>query len=678
MSGTIYDTHPGLWNNSAMKTVALFVVLVAAAPVQAGQATQPAGRAAQPASEQAQAYEQFLLARRHEEDNQTEAAIAAYKRAMALDPKAPDIVAELADLYMRENRGEDALRTAEDALRLDPAHREANRVLGTIYAGIGTADTQPRRSAEERREYLTRAIGHLERATVRDREVQADANLRAMLARLYIAVGNFDKAIPMLADLVREEPQWQDGQTLLVEAYGLAGRTDEAVKWLEQAALENPQLYSTLADFLGRAERWSDAAAAYEQALRAAPKSFDLRVRFASMLLNSGGREQTLRARDVLREALTMRATDERALYLLAQAERRSGDVAASVTTARRLIAQNARNPRGHVALAEALEERREYRAVVDALVPAVEKFRGERDPAMSLGMLLPHLGFAYQQVGEHDNAIATFEEARRLQPKDQAITSYLIQANLAAKRYDAAIELARVARLERPDDLRLAQLEAQALTSSGKSAQAIASLEELLRKQDGVVEAHLALARVYAGASKEDQAVKVLRDAQTRFPDESVVLFELGSVLERQKKYSDAEAAFRQLLAREPAHAPALNYLGYMLADRGVRLSESVELIKRALEQEPENGSYLDSLGWAYYKDGKYDLALEPLRRAAEQLTTNSVVQDHYGDLLLRLGKVQDAIDRWNQALNGDNDSVERGEIERKIRSAREKLPRR
>jgi tetratricopeptide (TPR) repeat protein len=661
-----------------MKTVALFVVLVAAAPVQAGQAAQPPGRGAQAAPERAQAYEQFLLARQYEEDSKTDAAIAAYKRAMALDPKAADIAAELADLYMRENRGVDAIATAEEALRLDPDHREANRVLGTIYAGIGTADTQPRRSTEERREYLTRAIGYLERATVRDREVQADANLRAMLARLYIAVGNFDKAIPMLAELVREEPQWQDGQTLLVEAYGLAGRTDEAVTWLEQAALENPQLYSTLADFLGRAERWGDAAAAYEQALKAAPRSFDLRVRFASMLLNAGGREQTVRARDVLREALTMRATDERALYLLAQAERRSGDLAAAVTTARRLIAQNAKNPRGHMALAEALEERREYRAVVDALVPAVEKFRGERDSAVSLGMLLPHLGFAYQQVGEHDNAITTFEEARRLQPKDPAVTGYLIQANLAAKRYAAAAELARVARLERPDDLRLAQLEAQALTSSGKSAQAIASLEDLLRRQEGVVEAHLALARVYAEASKEDQAIKVLRDAQTRFPDESVVLFELGSVFERQKKYSDAETAFRQLLAKEPGHAAALNYLGYMLADRGVRLSESVELIKRALELEPENGSYLDSLGWAYYKDGKYDLALEPLRRAADQLTNNSVVQDHYGDLLLRLGKYQDAIDRWNQALNGDNDSIERSEIEKKIRSAREKLPRR
>jgi tetratricopeptide (TPR) repeat protein len=661
-----------------MKTVAFLVVLAAAAPVHAGQAARAAARAAQPAPEQAQAYEQFLLARQYEEDSNTEAAVAAYKRAMALDPKAPDIVAELADLYMRENRQTEAIATAEEALKLDPEHREANRVLGTIYAGIGTSDSQPRRSAEERREYLTRAISYLERATVRERDVQADANLRAMLSRLYIAVGNFDKAIPMLAELVREEPQWQDGASLLVEAYGLSGRTDEAVKWLEQAALENPQLYSTLADFLGRAERWSDAAAAYEQALRAAPRSFDLRVRFASMLLNAGGREQTIRARDVLREAIGMRATDERALYLLAQAERRTGDLTASVATSRRLIAQNARNPRGFVALAEALEERREYRAVIDALGPAVAKFRGERDSTIPLAMLLPHLGFAYQQVGEHDSAISTFEDARRLQPNDPAVTSYLIQANIAAKRFDTAAKLARDARADRPDDLRLAQLEAQALTSAGKSDQAIATLEELLTKQSGVLEAHLALARVYAGASKEDQAVKVLRDAQTRFPEESSVLFELGSVLERQKKYSDAEAAFRQLLAREPAHAPTLNYLGYMLAERGVRLGESVELIKRALEQEPENGSYLDSLGWAYYKDGKYDLALEPLRRAADQLTTNSVVQDHYGDLLLRLGKYQEAIDRWNQALGGDNDSIERSEIEKKIRSAREKLPRR
>jgi tetratricopeptide (TPR) repeat protein len=153
-------------------------------------------------------------------------------------------------------------------------------------------------------------------------------------------------------------------------------------------------------------------------------------------------------------------------------------------------------------------------------------------------------------------------------------------------------------------------------------------------------------------------------------------VSFELGAVLDRQKKYGESETVFRQLISREPNNAAALNYLGYMLAERGERLNESVDYIKRALAIDPDNGSYLDSIGWAYYKDGKLDLALDHLKRAADMLTTNSVVQDHYAELLFRLGRYDAAIEAWNKALSGDGDSIDRGDIDKKIRSAKQKLP--
>jgi Tfp pilus assembly protein PilF len=147
--------------------------------------------------------------------------------------------------------------------------------------------------------------------------------------------------------------------------------------------------------------------------------------------------------------------------------------------------------------------------------------------------------------------------------------------------------------------------------------------------------------------------------------------------VYERQQQYGEAEAAFRQAITLAPEHAPALNYLGYMLAERGERLDESVDLIKRALAVDPENGSYLDSLGWAYYKDGQFGAAEEYLRRAAEQMVSNSVVLDHFGDVLFSLERYQEAIQAWQQALSGDGDSIDRPAIDLKIRSARQQLSR-
>src|SRR5580765_3142814 len=108
------------------------------------------------------------------------------------------------------------------------------------------------------------------------------------------------------------------------------------------------------------------------------------------------------------------------------------------------------------------------------------------------------------------------------------------------------------------------------------------------------------------------------------------------------------------------------------MLAERGERLDESVTYLKKALQVEPENPSYLDSLGWAYFKADKLELAESNLKRAADQLKTNSVIQDHYGDVLMKMGRLEEAIAAFNRALTGDGDAIDRAEIDKKIRAAK------
>jgi tetratricopeptide (TPR) repeat protein len=675
-----------LWNNLPMKlfvplvvTAALIGGAVAADAQQSRPGSKPAPAKVDPV---AQAYEQFLLAHRLKDEDDADGAMAAYKRAMALDPKSATIVAELADLYMRQNRAADAITTAEQALKIDPVSRDAHRVLGTVYGSLGTAE-ESRSSREAQRDSLRQGIEHLEKAVgPAGARATTDVNLRAMLARLYVANEQYSEAIPILAEIVKQEPGWLDGASLLVQAYAAAGRGDEAVKWLEGAVQDSPQLYPTLADMYARSRRWADASAAYESALKVSLRSVDLRVRYAGMLLGTGAETDAVRARDVLREAVELRAPDERtmerALLLLSQAERRTGDLDASERTARRAIAQNRRSARAYVTLAEAFEERRKYQDVADTLAPAVALFRNDADPEGPLSLMLPHLGFAYQQLGQHDKAITTLQEANKISGGDPAIFFYLIQAQLSAKRYSDAVAAARQARVEQPDDLRLARLEAEGLRLWGKGDEAVAVLEQVVKRQAANPMAHVALAQIYQDTNHGGQAVKLLQDARAKFPQDTSITFELGSIYEKQKKFGDAETAFRQVLAQEPEHGPALNYLGYMLAERGDRLSESVDLIKRALQTEPDNGSYLDSLGWAYFKDGKFDLAAEHLKRAADQMATNSVVQDHYGDVLFRLGRYDEAIAAWSKALSGDREDVDQGGIDRKIKSAKQKLPRR
>ena len=148
------------------------------------------------------------------------------------------------------------------------------------------------------------------------------------------------------------------------------------------------------------------------------------------------------------------------------------------------------------------------------------------------------------------------------------------------------------------------------------------------------------------------EQAIQKALDLSPNPEDQEFALFVQASIFERQKKYEQAEQTFKKVLSMDPLNASASNYLGYMLADRGVRLDESVKYIQKALELEPNNGAYLDSLGWAYFKMGRYDLAQPPLEAAARLIQNDPTIHEHLGNLYLRMGKTAMAQEEWQRAL--------------------------
>jgi len=156
------------------------------------------------------------------------------------------------------------------------------------------------------------------------------------------------------------------------------------------------------------------------------------------------------------------------------------------------------------------------------------------------------------------------------------------------------------------------------------------------------------------------------------------------GAMYERMKKYEQAEAEFRKLLAKNPRNASALNYLGYMLADRDVRLEEALELVQRALELDPYNGAYLDSLGWVYYRMGKLEEAERYLRQALERVPRDPTVNDHLGDVYFRQGKLKEAIAQWQISLKeweasskAELDPDEVAKVQKKLEGAKLRLAR-
>jgi len=134
--------------------------------------------------------------------------------------------------------------------------------------------------------------------------------------------------------------------------------------------------------------------------------------------------------------------------------------------------------------------------------------------------------------------------------------------------------------------------------------------------------------------------------------PDDVGLRFSLASANERLGKFDEAESGFKWVIGKQPDNALALNYLGYMYADRGVKLKEAKELIEKALKIEPENGAYLDSYAWVLYKLGNYDEALAQMKKAIQTETEDPVVYDHQGDIYLALDKMDLARESWTKAL--------------------------
>jgi tetratricopeptide (TPR) repeat protein len=197
----------------------------------------------------------------------------------------------------------------------------------------------------------------------------------------------------------------------------------------------------------------------------------------------------------------------------------------------------------------------------------------------------------------------------------------------------------------------------------------------------------YLTLAKINTRLKRFPEAEQALDKAEqlsTTADDKEYVWFLRGSTFERQKRYMDAEEQFRKVLASDAQHTSALNYLGYMLADQNMKLEEALGYIKKAVELDPANGAYLDSLGWAYFRLGKYELAEENLVKASQKINTDPTVHEHLGDLYQKMGKLKLAASHWERALNEWNrtiavevDSAEVARVQKKLDAAKIKLAR-
>jgi tetratricopeptide (TPR) repeat protein len=610
-------------------------------------------------------------------------AIEEYKLAIAADPSSEYLNAALAELYNRTGRIRDAVLEAQQIIQRDPNNLEAHKLLGRVYLR-SLGDMQ---SGTQSQEVLKLAIEQYE-ATTRIEPGNPDNFL--LLGRLYLLNKETQKAESAFKQSLKLDPGSEEAIINLAYLYSDQDQTSKALEILNSVpeSGRTSKIYSALGATYEKEKNYKNAVNAYQSALRLDKENLDAMRGLAQNLANDNQLEAALSQYKALQAADPQ---DPQASLEMSKIYRRMGklDLAMeSLKKAEPMSQDSLELAYNESLILEAQGKYDEAAAALQKLITRTTSPDGNYSPGerSNRALFLARLGNIYRESNRPQQALEAFRKMLDLGGEESAHGyQEIIDTYRDQKEWAEATRTAREAVKKLPNDRNLKMTLALQLADDGKTDESIQLAKSLMKGDASDREAYVVLSQVYMKLRRWKESEDALAEAgklASKPEDKEYVLYFQGALYERQKKYELAEQSFRQILQTHPDSGPTLNYLGYMLADHNMRLEEALNMIKRAVELEPQNGAYLDSLGWVYFKLANYDQAEDYLRRAAEKTPNDATIQDHLGELYAKTGKLklaamhwERALDEWNKSIASDVDQQDVARVQKKLESTKVKL---
>ncbi|MDX1582031.1 MAG: tetratricopeptide repeat protein [Thermoanaerobaculia bacterium] len=599
--------------------------------------------------------ELFLRARFAAEDEQLEEALEIFDELLSEHEENPVLYFEKARVLANMRRFVQAEAQLRHALDLDPSFYDARKLLGRMLL-----DRSAGRTAR-----VEEAIEHLQIAF----QLQPnDLATGLTISQVLLGLGKVEEAKIIVEGLLERTPDHRSVNYQYAQVLLRLGEKEKAAKYLEAVILQEPFYRPAITQLLEIYEeqgRWSEAADLLKMLAIQEPGNLEIRRQHAYFLMRAGRLEES---RELLESILDSTPRDAASSFMLAEVLSELAEYEEAEPHYRRALLVRPDDP--ELLISFGLNQ-----LALDDLDTAAAQFERllelDRVPPRARALAATQLAAIDHERGDYDAALA---RARGVLETDGILNMQAVNITLdVLKRKEAyrrALDI--LDRLLRGKDeapvLKARKIEFLALSGKDRSAWKIA--EEQARRN---LAAGLTAAQIYGQMERYDDSLRVLEEIDQRWRDEIDYLFQLGAVYERTGRYEASEDVFRSILERDPGHAATLNYLGYMWADKGVNLDEAKELITEAVRQFPRNGAYVDSLGWVYYKLGRYDLAERHLLEAARLIPDDPTIQEHLGDLFVQTGDLERAMDRYSQAL--ELDPEDENALLRKVRDLEEKL---
>ncbi len=642
-----------------------------------------------PAPDRSAAYYHFGLAKMYEDEASSNGrqdlatqAIEQYKLALDADPGSRELQDGLANLYFKLGRIREAVAAAQDQVTKHPEDADAHILLGRVYLR-SLGDGQGPQSTD----MLKAAITEYEKiAQLKPNDLET----HLLLGQLYGLNHDSAKAQAQFKDAQRIDSGSEEVVLSMARLYTEQGDLVSAAKVIADVPVDDrsARMDFALAGIYDQLKKPKDAAAAYRATLEQDPDNTDAKRGLANSLAADG---QTDAAAKVFADLLSTDPQDAQSLIREADLQRQQGHYEQALSTLKKasaLVSDNLELEYNEALCYDALgrydDAVKTLKGMLTATVATDGKY-SDQDRGNRV-LFLDRLGIVENESGHTAEAADAYQQMMALGGEAQARGSDgLIDTYRDAHDWVAATKAAAAAAAALPDNHEVQLAYARQLADSGKVEEAIKLANAQLKQTPADREVYFTIADIDVRAKRWKEASVALDKVEslsTKPEDKAFLFYYRGSVAERQKLFDQAEEEFKKGLLLDPQSAAIDNDYGYMLADRGVRLDDAVAMIKKAVDFDPQNGAYLDSLAWAYYKQGQYALAEDYARKAVARLGTDPAVLDHLGEIYAKSGKLQMAVVEWQKSiaeyatsLPPEADPTDVAKVQHKLEGARVKL---
>ncbi len=620
-------------------------------------------------------------------------AVEEYKLALNADPNSSQLATGLAELYFRVGRIPEAIRTAKELVQKDDSNLEAHKLLGRIYLrslGQGQQEQSAQGSqSSPGGQMLDLAIAEFQKIV--SLEPKSLEN-HLLLGQLYSVKHDSAKAEEQFKAAQAIEPASEDVILNLARLQAESGDLRRAAELLEAVPVSDRTTKEEFA--LGAAyeqlKESKKSIAAYQRSVDMEPENLDAIRSLAQALLSDNQLDE---AKKEFQQLVDADPEDVAALDRISEIQRRQGKYDEALATVRKA---RLKDPNSLEAgyneglLLDVLGRYDEAITVYEKMTELTTHANGAYTPEekANRSIFLERLGSVYHEQNKTAEAVATYQKMIDL-GGDFAKRGYQgeVDTYRDAKQFDEATAVCRRAVAANPEDRELKLMLASQLADTGKLDEGLSIANGLLKGKTSDREVYLQISQIQSRLKHWKEAEEALAKAEPfaiKDEDKANLIFQRGSLAEREKKYDQAEQYFHKVLEIDPNSAITLNNLGYMLADKTSRYTDALKYIRKAVELEPMNGAYLDSLGWVYLKLGQYEFAEDNLRKAVERNSTDPTVHDHLGDLYEKTGRIRLAaaqleisVAEFAKSAAADVEPAEIVKVQRKLEGARVMLAR-